>query len=105
MIHHYNCLLFIGVGASKFFGVRRIFAQKVVQFLPKKLCNFCQPFFGVTTKKWSSPIFLHTLGAIFAQIFRDFAKISRDFARIFNKSKLLGVRLHTRLLHHCFCSS
>ena len=43
-----------------------------------------------------------TLGAIFAQIFRDFAQILRDFAHIFNKSKLLVVRLHPlhpRLLH------
>jgi len=38
----------------------------------------------------------------FAQTFRDFAQISRDFAHIFDKSKLLGVQLHTlhpRLLH------
>jgi len=58
------------------------------------------------------------LGAIFAQIFRDFteifgdfvwifrdfAKIFRDFASVFNKSKLLGGRLHPlhpHLLHHC----
>jgi len=48
------------------------------------------------------------LGAIFAQIFREFVKVLRDFARIlwdfagilwdfariFTKSKLLGVRLH-----------
>jgi len=38
------------------------------------------------------------LGAIFAQIFRD-------FAQIFNKSKVLGVRLHPRLLHHCYLTS
>jgi len=57
----------------------------------------------MTSKKLSLLIFLQTLGAIFAQIFRDFAKIFRDFARIFNKSKLLGVPLHPlnpRLLHH-----
>ena len=42
-----------------------------------------------------------TLGAIFAQIFRDFTQIFRGFAQIFrnfvqilNKAKLLGVRLH-----------
>jgi len=34
-----------------------------------------------------------TLAAIFAQIFND-------FARIFDKSKLLVVRLHPRLLYH-----
>jgi len=32
----------------------------------------------------------------FSQIFRDFAQSFRDFAKIFNKSKLLGVRLHSR---------
>ena len=36
---------------------------------------------------------IQTLGAIFARIFRD-------FARTFDKAKLLGVRLHPRLLHH-----
>jgi len=61
-----------------------------------------------------------SLGAIFAQIFRDFtrifrsfAQIFRDFAQIFDKSELLGVRLHPLhpcLLHHCIlqrtsCSS
>jgi len=41
------------------------------------------------------------LGAIFAQIFREFHKVLRDFARIleefariFTNPKLLGVRLH-----------
>ena len=55
------------------------------------------------------------LGAISAKIFRDFQKILRDFARIkrilpgfygicriFTKPKLLGVRLHPRLLHQWF---
>jgi len=39
-------------------------------------------------------VFLQTLGVIFDQIFRD-------FAQTFDKSKLLGVILHLRLLHHC----
>jgi len=37
-------------------------------------------------------------------MFRDFAQIFWDFSRIFDKSKLLGVRLHPlhpRLLYHC----
>jgi len=38
----------------------------------------------------------------FAQIFKDCAQIFMDFARIFNKSKLVGVRSHPRLLHHWF---
>ena len=37
-------ILDIGVGASKFLGVQRIFAQ-IFPNLPKKLsCNFCRPF-------------------------------------------------------------
>jgi len=36
------------------------------------------------------------------RIFTDFAHSSTDFAMIFTKSKLLGVRLHTRPRHHCF---
>jgi len=42
------------------------------------------------------------LGAIFAQIFREFVKAVRYFALICTKSKLLGVRfqpMHPRLLH------
>jgi len=55
---------------------------------------------GMSSKK-SLHVILHTLGAIFAriyreltQIFRDFAKVFTDFARIFTKSKLLGACLH-----------
>jgi len=33
----------------------------------------------------------------------DFAWIFREFTRIFTKSKLLGVRLYPRLLHHFIC--
>jgi len=58
-------------------------------------------------------VILPTLGAIFAQIFRNFAKVFIDFTqdytdfarnlkkftRIFNISKLLGLRLHPCLLH------
>jgi len=61
--------------------------------------SFCAPFFSNQSM----------LGAISAQIFREFLKVFRDFARIlwdfariFTKSKLLGVRLHPlhpRLLH------
>jgi len=30
------------------------------------------------------------------------AQMLRNFARIFTKSKLLGMRLHPRLLHQCY---
>jgi len=52
-----------------------------------------RPFFGVTSSKRSSCVFVQTLGAIFwsqttlgaifARIFRDFAQVFRDFAQIF----------------------
>jgi len=61
-------------------------------------------------------LFWLQLGAIFAhfyrgflifsdflKVFRDFAQILTDFSRIFTKSKILGVRLHPRLLHQ-WCS-
>jgi len=58
-------VLTIGVGASEFLGVQRIFAQTFPN-LPKKLsCQFCRPFFGVASKKWSLLVFLQMLGAIF----------------------------------------
>jgi len=53
----------VGVGASNFVGVQRIFAQIVLNLPKKLLCNFADRFFGVTSK----------LGRHFAQIFRDFA--------------------------------
>jgi len=67
--------------------------------------------FGMTSqRKKGLHVIVHTLGVIFARIFKDFAKaftdfvqICADFARIFTKSKLLWVRLHPlhpRLLHH-----
>jgi len=62
-------------------------------------------------------VILQTLGAIFfkssqigrhfdqiirdfAKVFTDFSLISMDFTRIFTKSKLLGVLLRPRILHH-----
>jgi len=58
-------LQIIGAGASKFLGVQTIFAQ-IFPNLPKKLsCNFCQSFLWGDLQKWSSLVFLQTLGAIF----------------------------------------
>jgi len=65
------------------------------------------PFFHIKAR-WA-PYFSNqkTLGAIFARIlkefaqnFQDFVKIFIDFAQLFAKSKLSGMRLHPRLLHH-----
>jgi len=53
--------------------------------------------FGVIFKIRSSFVFWQTLGAIFSSqttLGAIFAWIFRNFAQIFNKSKLLGVRLH-----------
>jgi len=95
-------------------GVQRIFAR-ISPNLPENFCatfgyrfsptKIMKTFFSMTFKKRSSCIFLQTLGAIFARIFRVFAQIFRDFDRIFDKSILSGVGihpLHLRLLHHCF---
>jgi len=104
----------IGVGASKFLEVGRIFVRKscsvifAYKFYPTEIMKtyfWCVLQKGLDLffcKRWV-PFFLSqtTLGAIFAQIFRDFAQIFRDFAWIFDKSKLLGVQVHPRLLHHC----
>ena len=106
----------IGVGASKFLGVRRIFAQ-IFPKLPEKFwatlpANFFpqrswRPFFGWPPRKVfvcssaKTPFYgrhfmkSNKIGSHFARIFKDFAQIFKDFARILNKSKLLGVRLHS----------
>jgi len=63
-------------------------------------CFRCDP------KKGLNCVFLQTLDGIFwsqAALGTMFAWIFKDFAKIFNKSKLLGVRLHLlnpHLLHH-----
>jgi len=85
------------------------------QSCPKShLCNFCLQFFSHKDHQdlfWCdlqnrpSYVFLQTLGAIFwseATLDVIFTRIFRDFTQIFNKSKLLGVRLHPHLQHHCF---
>jgi len=90
------------VGAGRFLGVWRIFAQILVN-VPEKIIH---------KKKWPPKKALHViLSVIFAQIFRnfmnvfgDFTQISSDFAQIFTKSKLLEVHLypmHLHVLHQC----
>jgi len=52
-------------------------------FLPKKLsCNIFRPFFGVTSKKWSSLVFIKTLGAIF-EVKQRWAPFLPRFSGIF----------------------
>jgi len=85
----------VGVGAGKFLGVQRIFAQISLN-LPEKnfghfLCKYFswRPYFGWLPKKGLDVILdanfsnQSTLGAIFAHVFREFAQIFRDFARVF----------------------
>jgi len=67
------CPRAIGVGASKFLGVQWIFVQIIPNLHKKLSSNFFGLSFGVTSKKWSSLVFLQMLGVIFAQVFRDFA--------------------------------
>jgi len=102
------------IGADTILGVRRIFSQFSQN--PKSFVYLCPQIFShkehedcfrCDPKKGLNCVFLQTLdgifwsqaalGTMFAWIFKDFAKI------IFNKSKLLGVRLHLlnpHLLHH-----
>jgi len=86
----------LGVGAGKFWVLRRIYARIRPNSPEKFLCDFSldiKTFFGVTPKKGLTVFFFgfgrsQMLAAIFVQIFRD-------FSRIFDKSKLLWVRLIT----------
>jgi len=105
-----RCIFIISVGASTFWGCDFLpegFLPAFPQTCPKSyLCNFYlqlfshkdhEDIFWCDLRKRSSCVFLQTLatlGAIFNRIFRD-------FAQIFSKSKLLGVRLHPYLQHHC----
>jgi len=93
----------IGV-AGKILGVRKIFLQTCPKFSDNSFCEYFLPHRSSTVwddvqKKvfmWFStlwaPFFPHFKH--FAQIFRYFANIFIDLAWIFDKSKLLGVRLH-----------
>ena len=107
------------------FGGAKVFARH----FPKSFCvtfayklsstKIMKTFFWYDLQKRHSCVFLQTLGAIFeikqrwttflsrfsfgdfVHIFRDISQIFRDFARIIGKLNVLGVRLHTRFLHHC----
>jgi len=72
--------------AGKFLGVREIFAR----ILP----NFPQKNSKKDDHKKSSLRNFVKVIRNFSHISRDFVLILKDFARVFNKSKLLGVRLH-----------
>ena len=90
----------IGVGAGTFSGVQRIFAQiSCPKNTPKKMTSkkVCTLILGVTLQNQSTY-------SVFAKVFKHFAQISTawflsDFPQIFTKSEVLGVHLHSRLLH------
>jgi len=111
----------IGVGASEFLGVQRIFAQTC----PKSCrANFADRFLVwppknglhlLFCKRWAPYLKSNNVGRHFCSDFQRFcldiwgfcpvfAQIFRYFAQIFNKSKLLGVCLHPRLLHQWYQS-
>jgi len=84
---------------------RKVFVRLLsTNFLPQRLWR---RFLVWPSNKGFHLCFLQTLcaifwnqtilGVIFTRSFRDFAQIFRDFAVFFNKSKLLGGRLHTLL--------
>jgi len=103
----------IGVGAGKFLGVQRIFARISPNLPQNFLCDFCLKSFPHKDHLWydlQKKVFL----CLYAKVWRlfspdfqgfcpNFQVFFPDFARIFDKSKPLGVRLHSlrpRLLHH-----
>jgi len=95
-----------GVGASKFWGVQKIFSQIFPNLHKTLSCNFCDRFLArppkdglrlFFCKRWAeffevNKIWRHFRPDLkrFAQICGDFARFFREFARIFNKSKFLG---------------
>jgi len=68
----HSSALNIGVGASKFLGVQKIFAQ-IFPNLPKTLSSyFCGLFFGVTSKKMVFTCFFANVGRHFCPDFQGF---------------------------------
>jgi len=109
--NHFQSVSCIGVGAGKFLVFTPNLREK---FSGNFLCKYfiiC----GMTSKKGLHAI-LPVLGANFSKsnnvgrhfylyfsgILQIFSLILPRFSRIFDKSKLLGVRLHPHLLHHWF---
>jgi len=102
----------IGVGASKFLGVRRIFARISPNLPEKVFCTFCLRVFS--HKDHESLIWCDLQKMVFICFSANFgrhclkwnngghhfAQIFRDFSRIFDKSNLFEVHLHPCLLHH-----
>jgi len=98
-----------GVGASKFLGMQKIFAQ-IFPNLPKHCrATFVDRIF-VRPPKDGLHLFFCKHWAPFLPRFEEILRKCSEiysiwkFSRIFNKSKLLGVCLHPlhyRLLHHC----
>ena len=67
---------------------------------PKK--SLCSYIFGaIIAKSKHIQRFCEGVLHTFGQISTDFALILSDFSQIFTKSNVLGMRLHTRLLHQC----
>jgi len=110
----------IGVGAGKFSGGAKDFCPNFLKIAEKFLCDFCQQILFYKDREdlfwydlqekafvcFSANIgrdFLksNNVGRLFCTVFGEFAQIFRDFTRIFNKSKLLGLSLHSSFLHHC----
>jgi len=78
-----------GVGASKFLGVQRIFAQ-IFPNLPKKfLCNFFRPFFSVTFQKMVFTCFFANVGGEFFEVKQRWAALLPKFSGIFSRN--LGI--------------
>ena len=108
---------FTGVVAGKFLGVRRIFAWISPNLHEMFLCDVAYKFsptkimktlFWYDLQKRSSLYFSANVGRHFwnqTTLGPIFARVIRDFARIFDKTKLLGVRLHPHPLQHWVIST
>ena len=81
-------LVWLPKTALQFLSAGAIFLRKKSKFR-----SIIQSHFKVS--KYLCPIFQG-----FVPNFQRFCPNFRDFTRIFNKSKLLGVRLRPLLLHH-----
>ena len=102
----HNVIKTIGVGAGIFLRVRRIF-PRIFPNLPEKFfCDFAC-IFSATRRPFWYDLQKRAFMCFSANVGRHFLKssnlgrhLSRDFPRIFDKSRLLGMCLQPRFLHH-----
>ena len=98
---HYRCRSRQTFGVAKNICANFPKHPRKTTFRPQRSLR---PFYSVTSKK-GLHVFSANLGRHFlksSNVERLFYPYFRDFVEIFNKSKLLMVRLHPHLQQHCF---